>query len=248
MDMVYDAIFVITQHRETAKKIGLNLHQAIMQAKLSGITNHHFATFVTSAISDIRKILQNPNAPTLPDMVQQSVRRLFVGFDTEADAFLRQLYSNVNESDSLSQQMADSKTVIMPISKLVGQFCKDHRLTRLWVQRPIMGTYDDKLTTHLLEDGLEICCINPEVEKFADMAAVRAAVLYDLDHEAHKEVRQFWQTLREEFTHNKVQGALINNGFSALVEQRDPSDTTPEAVDLGKLYTQAILTWASGTY
>lgn len=232
--MVSDAIFVIAANHDRAKAISKALYESILQTKLSGTTNGHLASFVACTVRDIREILQDPDAPALPNIIQQAERRLFVGFDTESNSFLGQLYENINESHSLCQQMAASKTVVMPVSKLVGQFCRDNHLDRLWIQRPIMGTYDAKLAENLLEDGLEICFIDPSIEKLSGMVAVRAAALYDLDGEAHQEVQKFWETLRQEFAQARVQAALINCGLSALVEQREESDTTPEAINISR--------------
>lgn len=242
--MSHAVIFVIT------KNSALSVQNATLLSQLLATTTQPVrpTTVVPATVDKMRRFLQDPNVGAVSPMISTAEHKLLAAFDNDGNDLLYELCTEANKSQEISQSLEDAKILIMPIASIVREFCKSDGATKIWVQKPLMGSYDAKLAQRLADDGLQICTIDPEIEKFADIAAVRAAALYDLDQEAHKEVAKFWRILSPEFERTGVQKALINHCLSALILQRDKNDHMPQAIGLSSLYMQAILTWATGTY
>lgn len=239
-----NCILVIGATHQVAMNAATALTQLIANSKAAGFTNGVMVVCCGLGVEEMRALLNDANTKPLPEFIRKTERKLFVAFDSEGNDLLAEIAVAIKQSPEMIKWAQKNRVEVMQMSEIVTDYCREHNLTRIWVQKPLIGSFDMKLNQRLEDAGLEICCLDETVEKYSDMRAVRATTLDDMDPgTGMPEAEKFWAILDPEFERLSVQAAFIRSSMFVLVDQREKSGKQPVAHDTDLMYADAVLTW-----
>lgn len=239
-----NCILTIGATHERAMQAGTALNEMIVTSKAAGNTNGVMVATCGLSVQEMRDLLNRSDAPPLPDFIQQTERKLIVTFDSEGSDLLAEISATIQHSPELTRWAQSIRLEILQMSEVVLRHCRQHQLTKVWLQPPVTGGFDPNLGQRLAAAGLETCQIDPMVEKYAGMRAIRAACKEELSPGSGvSEAAKFWSILDPEFEKLSVQAAFTTGALVVLVNQRQSSGKQPAALDTDLMYADAVLTW-----